>query len=152
MLSVSLFCRFVINANALLVPREEAMDAFIYLDCVVPTKLVELADIGKFEHSAVGFGLVPQQLTSEANLPDNLLRALLDAELLSCANIDVAVANFLDSIAIYAEFRLLRHILPIDIEQAVNTSVGHLFAPQELTHRCPSSPECHLSGGNAVAR
>lgn len=59
MLSVSLFCRFVINANALLVPREEAMDAFIYLDCVMPAKFVELADIGKLEHRAVGFGIVP---------------------------------------------------------------------------------------------
>ena len=63
MLSVSLFCRFVINANALLVPREEAMDAFIYFDCVVPAKFVELADVGKFQHCAVGFALIPQQLT-----------------------------------------------------------------------------------------
>ena len=66
----------MINANALFVPFEKAMDAFINFNGMMPTKPVKLADIGELQHSAIGFRIIPQKTTSETNLCDNLLRTL----------------------------------------------------------------------------
>ena len=122
----------MINANALFVPFEKAMDAFVYFNRMMPAKPVELADIGELQHSAIGFRIIPQKTTSETNLLHNLLRTFPNAELLARAYIDVAVANLLYAIMIDAELGILHHILPIDIEQAVNTGIGPPV-PQSVT-------------------
>ena len=130
----------MIDANALFVPFEKAMDAFVYFYRMVPAKPVEFADIGEFQHSAVWFRIVPQKFSSETYLADNLFRTFLDAELLARTNIDVAVANLLYAIVIDAELGILHHIVPVDIEQAMYAGISHLLTPEELTHRCAGSP------------
>ena len=50
---------FVVDTDSLLIPLIEAVYAFVYLDGMVPAQPVQLAHVGEFEHSAVGFGAVP---------------------------------------------------------------------------------------------
>ena len=49
----------MIDANALFVPFEKAMDAFVYFYRMVPAKPVEFVDIGELQHCAVGFSIIP---------------------------------------------------------------------------------------------
>ena len=117
---------------------------------MVPAQPVQLAHVGEFEHSAVGFGAVPAQVALESYLLHNLLCTLAYAELFARANVDVAVADFPDAVVIDLHLGVLNHILEIHIQQAVHAGIRHLFAPKELTHGCSCTPKGHAALFDAV--
>ena len=131
----------MVDADALQIPSVEAADAFIYLDGVAPAETMELAHVGEFLERSVWLGGIPPQLSLETYFLHNALCYLSDRDFLACTYVDVAVAYFLNSVAIDNEVALLDNIFEIDIEQAVNGGICHLFAPKEFTHGGACSPK-----------
>ena len=130
----------MVDADALLVPVEEAVDAFVNLDGMVPAQGMKLADVGEFEHRSIRLGTVPTEFATETNLADNLLGTLLDAELLAGADVDVAVAHLADAVMVGDELALVQNVLEIDVQEAMHRGIGHLFTPEELAHGRARTP------------
>ena len=102
---------------------------------MMPSEIVELGDISQLARSAVRFGSIPTQFTTEADFCHDLLCHLTYGQFLTCSHIDVAVA--------YLLVTGLVCILEINIQKHVHTGVRHLLTPKELTHRTAGAPKSH---------
>ena len=73
---------------------EEALHAVFYLNLVGPAEGVEFLHVNELAHGAVGLGGVEFYGALEAYGLDDEFREFADGEFLSCAHIDMAVADF----------------------------------------------------------
>ena len=83
-----LFCQ------ALSIPVEEALYAFLDVHLVVPAQAVEFADVDEFAHGAVGLCRVEFDRSRETNDLDHQFGEGADGQFVARAHVDMAVAYF----------------------------------------------------------
>lgn len=64
---------------------------------MMPAQCVQLTRVGEFAHGPIGFGSVEGQLSAITHNVDNQFGKPADSNFLTCADVDVAVADVLVS-------------------------------------------------------
>lgn len=154
-----------LSIEGFLVPVEEFLYAFVDFDLVSPAEAVELAYVDKLARSAVGLACIKHDFAFEANRLHHEFAEFADGEFLARTDVDVAVADFtefrdgaatacavvavhcaIDACAVMHARILFNadNVAEVHVQEHMNGSVGHVFAPKEFAERLAGSPEGHL--------
>ena len=90
----------VIDADALLVPIVEAVDAFVDFNLMMPSEVVKFLYIRELLQRAVGLRSIPSDFAKETDFLLNQFGHLADADFLARAYVDMTVANLGDAVGI----------------------------------------------------
>ena len=136
-----------------------------------PTEAVEFAYINELARGSIGLACIEHDFAFEADCFYDEFAEFADGEFLTCAHIDVAVANFTEfgdgsatactvvavngsidacSIMHAGVFLDADDVAKVHVQEHVYRCIGHVFAPQEFAERLAGSPKGHLIVLNAI--
>ena len=90
----------MVDADALLIPFVEAVDAFVNLYLMMPSEVVKFLYIRELLQRAVWLRSIPSDFATETDFLLNQFGHLADADFLARAYVDMAVANLGDAVGI----------------------------------------------------
>ena len=130
-----------------------------------PTEAVEFAHIDELARSSIGLARVKHHIAFEADCFYDKFAEFADGEFLACTHVNVAVADFAEfrdsstaacavvavngaidacSVMHAGVFFDADDVAEIHVQEHMDRSIGHVFAPQEFSERFAGAPEGHL--------
>ena len=124
------------------IPAVHPLYTFFDVYFMMPAQCVQLTRVGEFAHGPIGFGSVEGQLSAITHNVDNQFGKPADSNFLTCADVDVAVADVLVS--------GLAGVFEVYVLHDEYAGIRHFLAPEEFAQRSSRTPKPDFFFADAV--